>query len=143
MLPSLDVLLAGIQAHAFVRADYYAALACDDALDQRDLPGRFDSDWALVYEATRARWNDVSTEVRFQSDAIRREAFLIVSNATGQHEIASYVSDDFDLLSRCQVLGIVHPLSEYLWKAYQSGKFPVPTVYEAQQSNEFGAGCSD
>ena len=60
-------------------------------------------------------------------EAIREEAFLIVSNATGQHEIASYVSDDFDLLCRCHVLGIKHPIIEHLWLAYQSGTFPLPT----------------
>lgn len=136
MLPTLDVLLNGIRTHTFVRPDYYAALECDHALDQRDSHRPFDSDWAGIYATTKTRWNAVSAEVRSQVDDIRKRAFLVVSNATGQHEIASYVSDDFDLLCRCQVLGIEHPIIEHLWLSYQSGTFPLPTEYVAQQPNE-------
>ncbi len=62
MLPTLHDLLTGIRTHALVRPDYYGGLDCDDALDQRDSHGPFDSDWAAVYDATTPRWNDVSAE---------------------------------------------------------------------------------
>lgn len=135
MLPSLDVLLSGIRAHTLVRPDYYAALECDDALDQRDSHHPFDSDWAGLYAATSTRWSAVSTEVHSQVDAIRKEAFLMVSRATRQHEIASYVSDDFDLICRCLVLGIEHGMIEHLWRAYQRGTFPLPAEYASRQPN--------
>ncbi len=38
------------------------------------------------------------------SEDIRRESFLTVSRATTQHEIASYVSDDFDIIIRGSIL---------------------------------------
>lgn len=133
MISDLQSLLAGIRAHTFVRPAYYAELECDDALDQRDSHDSFVSDWSEVYDSTRARWNDVSPDVRGQVDDIRKESFLLVSNVTHQHEIASYVSDDFDLICRCEVLGIVHPIIEHLWLAYQSGTFPLPSGYTEQQ----------
>jgi len=136
MIPSLHFLLAGIRAHTFVRPDYYAGFVCDDALDQRDSSGPFDSDWSEVFNATKERWRDVSSEVRAQVEEIRREVFLVVSKATHQHEIASYVSDDFDLICRCKVLAIEHPIIEHLWLAYQSGTFPLPKAHAAQKSNE-------
>jgi hypothetical protein len=134
MNPPLDHLLAEIRAHRLVRPEYYAGLDCDDALDQRNSRGPFDADWAVLYNVAGARWNEASLDVRDEVDNIRREAFLIVSTSTGQHEIASYVSDDLDLICRCRVLGIEHPLVEHLWLAYQSGTFPVPAKYAGQQS---------
>jgi hypothetical protein len=136
MIPNLQSLLAGIRAHTFVRPGYYAELECDDALDQRDSQDSFVSDWSDLYDSTRVRWSEASSEVRGQVDDIRKESFLLVSNATHQHEIASYVSDDFDLICRCEVLGIVHPIIEHLWRAYQSGTFPLPAGYTAQKSDE-------
>jgi hypothetical protein len=129
MIPQLNDLLAGIRTHSFVRPDYYAGLDCNDALDQRDAHVRFDSDWKHVHDATRPGWSEISPEICSQVDAIRKESFLMVSRATRQHEIASYVSDDFDLLCRCQVLGTDYPIIEHLWQAYQSGTFPLPAGY--------------
>jgi hypothetical protein len=125
MFDSLDDLLAGIRAYEFVCPEYYAELDCDAALDQRDAHAGSDSAWADVYKATELSWRDVPAEIYCLVDTIRKEAFLIVSRATAQHEIAGYVSDDFDLLCRCQILGIEHPLLNHLWQAYSCGSFPV------------------
>lgn len=142
MISTLDDLLTGIRTHALVCPAYYADLEWDDALDQRDSRGPFDSDWGHLYNATKPLWSNASTEVRSQVDTIRKEAFLVVSGATGQHEIASYVSDDFDLMCRCLVLGIEHPMTEYLLRAYQTGIFPLPAEYSLQKSNDAQPGAS-
>jgi hypothetical protein len=59
---------------------------------------------------------------------IRRESFLAVSRATGQHEIASYVSDDFDLIVRASLIGMTEPLLDRMWEVYERGEFPVPPL---------------
>jgi hypothetical protein len=127
---TLDSILAGIQSHAFVRPDYYSSLDCDDAVDQRDSHELFDSDWLEAYDATKTGWSNVPSDIRAQVDEIRKQSFLVVSAATQQHEIAGYVSDDFDLICRCKILGIEHPIVQYLRHSYQGGTFPLPAAYE-------------
>lgn len=142
MFDSLDDLLAGIRADEFVRPEYYAELDCDAALDQRDAHAGSDSAWADVYKATELSWREVPAEICGLVDTIRKEAFLVVSRATAQHEIASYVSDDFDLLSRCRILRIEHPLLNQLWQAYSCGSFPV-IFGQADDLSEPDPGPSD
>ena len=45
-----------------------------------------------------------------------------------EHEIASYVSDDLDLIARGEALGLSHPLLAWLWESYEKGQFPVPSI---------------
>lgn len=127
-LPSLEALLAGIRAHELVSPDYYANLNCDEALDQRDSCREFGSEWMRVHRLTESRWGSDQSVLKIKIDTIRKESFLLVSEATNHHEIASYVSDDFDLISRYSVLGIEDTFVDQLWRSYQSGAFPLPTT---------------
>ncbi len=58
---------------------------------------------------------------------IRRKSFLTVSLATGQHEIARYVSDDFDPAVRGRLAGAGGEFLGRLWAEYERGRFPAPT----------------
>ena len=127
-LPTLEALLDGIRAHELVSPDYYAELNCDEALDQRDSCREFGSDWMRVHRLAESRWGSAESLLGIQIDTIRKESFLLVSEATNHHEIASYVSDDFDLICRCSVLVIEDAFVRRLWQSYQSGAFPLPTT---------------
>jgi hypothetical protein len=62
------------------------------------------------------------------AEDIRRESFLAVSRATTQHEIASYVSDDFDLIVKAAILGLDDPFLSTMWDAYARNEIPAPAV---------------
>lgn len=107
---------------------YFAGLDCNAALDSRDRDKEFETSWLRLHEEVDRRWThaNVTEHLRAFAEDIRRESFLAVSLATGQHEIASYVSEDFDLLVRGRLMGLNEPLLEQLWRAYDDGKFPSP-----------------
>jgi len=68
----------------------------------RDREGEFDRNWVRVSQEVERCWSDaaIAVELRQLADDIRRESFLAVSRATGHHEFAGYVSDDFELIVR-------------------------------------------
>ena len=80
------------------------------------------------YNQIEDRWRsaEVKQDLAALIDDVRRESFLSVSRATAQHEIASYVSDDFDLIVRGAVLGINDDFLNRLWDAYNRNEIPTP-----------------
>lgn len=62
------------------------------------------------------------------AEDIRRESFLSVSRATTQHDIASYVSDDFDLIVKAAILGFDDPFLSAMWDAYARNEISAPAV---------------
>ena len=127
---SLTAILSRILSGTLLPADYFRSLDCDAALDARDGDKEFDAAWIQLFEEVNRRWPDaaIEQEVRTIAEDIRRESFLAVSRATGQHEIASYVSDDFDLIVRAYLVGAGNPLPEQLWGVYERGEFPYPPL---------------
>ncbi len=125
----LELVLAQISDGSLLPAAYYGGLNCGAALDARDGKA-FAAEWIAQFEAVKGRWAtaEVTDEVRALAEDVRRQAFLVVSRATRQHEIASYVSDDLDLIVRARLVGLRSSLSDRLWEVYQRGEFPVPPV---------------
>jgi hypothetical protein len=121
--------LSRIADGTLLPASYYRQLDCDAALDARD-GDEFDAAWVRQYEEVERRWAEaaVPAEARTLADDIRRESFLAVSRATRQHEIANYVSDDFDLIVRGGFVGVEGGLIGQLWGAYDRGQFPRPPL---------------
>ena len=72
----------------------------------------------------------VEKEVRQLAEDIRRESFLAVSRVTSQHELASYVSDDFGLIAHAVATGYDDPWLNGLWMAYKANGLPKPPVKE-------------
>lgn len=97
----------------------------DDILDQRDRP-EFESFWMRCFDKIETEWNarEVPPESAALVGNLRRDAFLSVSRATNNHEIAAYVSDDFDLIGRGLILGSNLEGCEKLWNSYQQGQIP-------------------
>jgi hypothetical protein len=122
-------ILSRIAEGTLLPASYFGQLDCDAALDARD-GDEFDAAWVRQYEEVERRWAEaaVSAEARTLAEDVRRESFLAVSRATRQHEIASYVSDDFDLIVRGRLVGIEGDLLGRLWEVYDRGEFPRPPL---------------
>ncbi|MCA9032967.1 MAG: hypothetical protein KDA66_19265, partial [Planctomycetaceae bacterium] len=60
----------------------------------------------------------------FLVDAIREASFMTMNDATGHHEIASCVSDDFDLISRGSILLLNDDFLKSLWVTYTHHRIP-------------------
>jgi hypothetical protein len=97
----------------------------DDILDQRD-DTTFEQPWLQCSARIKAAWesSDIDATTTKEIDEVRKESFLIVSRATEQHEIASYVSDDFELISKSIALNLNDPYAIDLLGSYRSGKIP-------------------
>ena len=91
-------------------------------LDSRDAQP-FDGEWVRVYKAVEqfAKNSEFDTRV---VDEIRELTFKKAHQNTGNGEIAGYVSDDFDLLSRAIVADYSDEWLDLLWAEYQTGRFP-------------------
>src|SRR5262249_18397892 len=113
------MLLMQIRDGTFVRAAYFSQLDCDKALDARDGDPEFEACWLSAFEELENRWpsGDVSDSERAIALEIQHEGFLQVSRSTAQHEIASYVADDLDLLVRAKLIGLQSEFLDELWAA--------------------------
>lgn len=139
MVEWLNSVRSRIADGTLLPAAYYRQLDCDAALDVRDSDGVFAAEWVREFEQVGRRWvaATVAVEARWAVEDIRKESFLAVSGATHQHEIASYVSDDFDLIVRGRLVGMDSGLLGQLWAVYERGEFPIP-----QNSSLIGSGSS-
>jgi hypothetical protein len=128
----LRVTLERIRSGALLPPRYFASLDCNAALDARDADPSFEGEWLRISNEVSRRWPTANQSAESSSlvEDIRRESFFSVSRSTGQHEIASYVSDDFDLLARARLLGIVAPMLAEMWTVYERGEFPTPASLE-------------
>jgi len=124
----LNSILRRIAEGSLLPDCYFAGLDCDAVLNSRNEDKDFDAKWIRLFKDIERRLAGatVADQVRALVEDIRRESFLVVSQATKQHEIASYVSDDFDLVVRGRLLGLTDPFLDHLWLTYENGKFPHP-----------------
>lgn len=115
---------------------YYHDLDCDAALAARDRDAAFVAEWIRLFEVVGRRWDavEVAADLRLAAEDIRKESFLVVSRATRQHEVASYVSDDLDLIVRDRLVGTECRLLGRLWAVYERGQFPCPPLAACQDA---------
>ena len=107
MIPTPAQILRRIMDGSLLPPDAVQSLDHDLILDARDGDAEFEAEWTRCYNEIEAKWPeaDVAGETAALAEDIRRKSFLTVSRATEQHEIASYVSDDFDIIVRGSILG--------------------------------------
>jgi hypothetical protein len=122
--------LSRIKDGTLLPAAHYGELDYDAALDARDRDSEFDSEWVRLSDEIERRWGvaTIHAEAEALVEDIRRESFLAVSRATQQHEIASYVSDDFELIVKGRLLGMEESFLRQLWTVYERGDFPRPPL---------------
>jgi hypothetical protein len=126
MIPIPTEILRRIMDGSLLSPDVIRALDHDAILDARDCDAKFEAEWMRCHNEIEAEWPtaNVAKETAALSEDIRRESFLTVSRATTQHEIASYVSDDFDIIMRGSILGLDDDFLNSLWDAYDRNEIP-------------------
>lgn len=124
----LAEMLAAIDNGSLLPPVMFADIDLDGVLDARDGDPEFEQVLSELSMTIEARWTEVLPPecVRHDVDAICEHAFLAVSRATGQHEVASYVSDDFELMALGAALHFSHPTLDRLWTAYRANQIPSP-----------------
>lgn len=121
-------MLARIMSGSLLPPETVAALDHNAILDARDGDAEYEAEWLRCYRTIEEQWNaaEIDAAATALKEDVRRESFLTVSRATTQHEIASYVSDDFDIIARAALLGMNDPFVNRMWEAYDRGEIPGP-----------------
>ena len=130
MIPTPTKLLAEIENGSIPLADIFSMADCDTLLDKRDSDPSFDVTYREVWDRNAKLKFILNSEA---TESIRQRSFLTVSNATEQHEIASYVSDDFELIAWESHAAVDNEIPksgsqfiEWLYSQYKSRNFPCP-----------------
>lgn len=121
----LSIVLSTIADGTLLPGAHFEGLNCVAALDHRDEDTEFDTAWDQAFAEVERRWAsaNIPGEARTLVEDIRRESFLAVFRPTRHHEMASCVSDDFDLIVRSRLTGLQNGFLDRLWEAYQRGEF--------------------
>ena len=125
MLPMLEDILRMLQDRELLPATAFVGIDYDAVLDWRDTDP-FDAEWVRAsgaLEGMRAAAEPGPDFGRLFDD-VRREAFMITTRATGHHEIASYISEDFELIALDSAFAAADPFVAKLWAAYSRGELP-------------------
>ena len=130
MITNLTKLLYRIESGVIPLTSIFDGSDCDQLLDVRDSSPEFDQKYRESYDLIEKLKSTLDTDPTVET---RKQSFLIVSSLTQQHEIASYVSDDFELIAWAsysreadQTDKVSTPLIEWLLTEYENGRFPVP-----------------
>jgi len=128
MIQFIDKVLESIEKGSLLPASYYSTLDIESALNARDNHPTFGLEWSGLFKSIETAWEcSAQPELtKAKLYKIRESSFLLVSKATSQSEIASYVSDDLELITKAKLLGVSHHFLEPLWCSYESGTFPYP-----------------
>ena len=132
MKETLLILKQLIMQRQVLSEQILSAYDWDDLLDARDGDEEFEAQWLRVNAEVDSLLPTLSVddELRLLAEDIRRESFLAVSKATSQHELASYVSDDFGLIAGAVMAGYDDPWLNGLWMAYKGQSLPRPPIEE-------------
>lgn len=87
--------------------------ALDSLLDRRDSEP-FDSAWCELFQLVGGDERHPSAE----------NIFIGISNATGHHEITSYIADDIDLIYRAEMRNVESPFLTVLKRYCEEGIVP-------------------
>jgi hypothetical protein len=100
-------------------------------LDVRD-QDEFDDAWVKAAEEIQALWDDFvqASDIQSQILAIREQTFRKCFDACNSSDVAGYVSDDFEIIAKSQVLGLDGPLLQQLRVAYDRCTIPPHTISE-------------
>ena len=96
--------------------------ALKEYLNNQDLDGLLDLRDEPDFEES---WLEVNAVLAPSSSPLSQSVFLQISEHTNGHEIASYISDDLDLIYRAHKEGYESRFVTHLESSYKSGIFPV------------------
>ena len=117
----LDKLKVKIETNQIIKKGFFDDYDLDMLLDMRD-DEEFDSEWIRVYDIL----NQVEMEQNTKKaiDDIREKSFLIAYNLSDSSDIASCVSDDFEIICKAYVLDYNDNWLNSLIMSYARGEFP-------------------
>ena len=99
----LNLLLNKVKSKKIITPDMFIDKDIFKLLDLRDEIA-FDSAWMTAFYKVEGQC--VAEEIKSIIDKIRECSFLCAYDASNSDEIASCVSDDFELLTKCYILGV-------------------------------------
>jgi hypothetical protein len=124
----LERLAVAIESHRFPGVGFPFAggeRSLAQVLDSRDQP-EFEVPWLAAFNALElaAPFASLPAVSRAAVDRVREATYMQAFHTTGSPELAAYVSDDFDLLSRAILIAHENAWLTALFSAYQRGVFP-------------------
>ena len=126
MAPDVDGLLA--RFYALITRDLLqrivATIDIQAALDRRD-DATFDDAWVESDMRLTALNRAPSATQEATVLAIRSASYLRAFDASQSSDLASYVSDDFELIANSIAAGSTDPFVAFLLHEYLAGRFPV------------------
>ncbi len=99
----LKILLEKIKDNKIITNELFEDYDIDEVLDLRD-DKNFDLEWCRVYNEIEDL--DIKEEDLIVINDIRKNVYLKVCDITEECEIAGYISDDFELISKAYIRGI-------------------------------------
>ena len=128
MLPNLQEIRTAIDTSSVLKPSNIGSLDHDEILDARDTEASFEDQWVQAFEKVNVAWEQFGQADDFEKliEEIRHASFMAVSKVTHQHEIASYISDDFEMIAKASVTETVDPFILAMWSAYQRQEIPGP-----------------
>lgn len=100
---------------------FFADCDVDELLDMRD-DDEFDSEWMRVYNVLNEINIDDSDKQTI--DSVREESFIRAFNLSGSSDVASCVSDDFEIICKAYICGYDDKWLNSLIMSYAQNKFP-------------------
>lgn len=117
----LTLLLEKINEGKIISSEMFNKIDIDALLDLRDEP-EFDAEWMRVFnQIEELSYSEADKQI---IDNIRKESYIKAYQASNSSEIASCVSDDFDLIARAYVLSINDCWLNSVMLIYASNIFP-------------------
>lgn len=97
----------------------------DTLLDERDAD-EFAAPWTDVYEASEASFKQIEANqgVKARIDKVSEYVYKRVYNQTTVSDLASYTSDDIDLILRYLLTAVPSNWVNALWLSYKQGAIP-------------------
>lgn len=108
---------------------YLESINIDNLLDLRD-EGEFDNEWIRVFEMLQEI--SISENYIIQIDEIREGVFKLIYEYADSSDLASYVSDDFELMCKAYVAEFNDSWLVKMVNAYVCRKIPAGKLSECQ-----------
>ena len=127
----LKLLLNKIEAGDIINNKMFADKDIDELLDLRD-EEIFDSNWINIFSKVNSE--TLVDEITQLINKIRELSFIKAYEYSESGDIASCVSDDFELISKCYILGLDDEWINSLILSYANGVFPCGMINLTDES---------
>ncbi|MBD5135545.1 MAG: hypothetical protein HDT39_06225 [Lachnospiraceae bacterium] len=117
----LNKFIEKIRNNDIINVSFFAYCDVDELLDMRD-DEEFDSEWMRVYNIL----NEINIEDSEKQiiDRIREKSFIRIYNLSESSDIASCVSDDFEIICKACISGYDDKWLNSLIMSYAKNEFP-------------------